>query len=171
VLAAIEAGLAERFGAGPWVRGWSASGILVDRVRMAERGIAPGLVETEARRLALEDPAVAAAFTRADLEGDAPTAVPYLEAARKTWHPALSADLQLVPKPGWQFTSYPTGTTHGSPHREDTHVPVAFHGSRWVRPGRVDERAEVVDIAPTLAAILGIAPPASAEGRVLPIRP
>ncbi len=171
VLAAIEAGLAERFGAGPWVRGWSASGILLDRVRMAERGIAPGLVEAEARRLALEDPAMAAAFTRTDLEGDAPTAVPYLAAARKTWHPALSADLQLVPKPGWQFTSYPTGTTHGSPHREDTHVPVAFHGPRWVRPGRVDERAEVVDIAPTLAAILGIAAPSSAEGRVLPIRP
>lgn len=171
VQAALEAGLAERFGPGPWVRGWSAGGILLDRVRAAQRGIAPGTLDAEAKRLALADPAVAAAFTRADLEEDGPSAVPYLQAARRTWHPALSADLQLVTKPGWQFTSYPTGTTHGSAHREDTHVPVAFHGPGWVRPGRVDERAEVVDIAPTLAAILGIAPPASAEGRVLPILP
>jgi predicted AlkP superfamily pyrophosphatase or phosphodiesterase len=171
VQAALEAGLAERFGPGPWVRGWSAGGILLDRVRAAQRGIAPGTLDAEAKRLALGDPAVAAAFTRADLEEDGPSAVPYLQAARRTWHPALSADLQLVTKPGWQFTSYPTGTTHGSPHREDTHVPVAFHGPAWVRPGRVDERAGVVDIAPTLAAILGISPPASAEGRVLPILP
>ena len=118
-----------------------------------------------------EDPAVAAAFARAELEDDGPTAVPYLDAARKTWHPALSADVQVIPKPGWQFTSYPTGTTHGSPHPYDTHVPLLFFGPKWVKAGRLDGRVEIVDVAPTLAAILGIAAPSSSEGRVLPIPP
>ncbi|MCW5593917.1 MAG: alkaline phosphatase family protein [Burkholderiales bacterium] len=170
-LAVLEAGLAKRFGPGPWVRGWSAHGIVLERARAGERGIEGRELDGEAVRVLREDPAVAAAFARAELEDDGPTAVPYLDAARKTWHPALSADVQVIPKPGWQFTSYPTGTTHGSPHPYDTHVPLLFFGPKWVKAGRLDGRVEIVDVAPTLAAILGIAAPSSSEGRVLPIPP
>jgi predicted AlkP superfamily pyrophosphatase or phosphodiesterase len=170
-LAALESGLARRFGPGPWVRGWSAHGVLIERARADERGVPAATLDGEAKRLLAQDPAVAAAFSRADLASDAPSSVPYLEAARRTWHPELSADVQVVPRPGWQFTPYTTGTTHGSPHREDTHVPLLLYGPRWVRPGRVDGRVEIVDIAPTLAAVLGVAAPSSSEGRALPILP
>jgi hypothetical protein len=169
-LAALEAGLAARFGPGPWVRGWSAHGILLERVRAGERGIGAQALDQEARRVLAADPAVAAAFSRAELESGA-AAEPYLAQARKSWHPELSADLQVIPKPGWMFGSYPTGTTHGSPHDYDTHVPVLFYGPKWVRRGRVDERVEVTDIAPTLARLLGVPPPSSSEGRPLPIAP
>ena len=170
-LAVLEAGLAKRFGPGPWVRGWSAHGIVLERARAGERGIDVRELDGEAVRLLRLDPAVAAAFSRAQLEDEGPTATAYLDAARKTWHPALSADIQVIQKPGWQFTSYTTGTTHGSPHPYDTHVPLLFYGPKWVKAGRPDERAGIVDIAPTLAAILGIAAPSSSEGRVLPIPP
>jgi hypothetical protein len=169
-LAALEAGLAARFGPGPWVRGWSAHGILLERARAGERGIGAQALDQEARRVLAADPAVAAAFSRAELESGA-AAEPYLAQARKSWHPELSADLQVIPKPGWMFGSYPTGTTHGSPHDYDTHVPVLFYGPKWVRRGRVDERVEVTDIAPTLARLLGVPPPSSSEGRPLPIAP
>jgi len=170
-LAILEAGLAKRFGPGPWVRGWSAHGIVLERARAAERGIDARDLDDEAVRLLRGDPAVAAAFARADLEEEGPTAVPYLDAARKTWHPALSADVQVIPRRGWQFSSYTTGTTHGSPHDYDTHVPLLFFGPAWVKAGRFDGRVDIVDVAPTLAAILGIAAPSSSEGRVLPIQP
>jgi predicted AlkP superfamily pyrophosphatase or phosphodiesterase len=170
-LAALEAGLAARFGPGPWVRGWSAQGILLDRARAEARGVGAPALDEEARRVLAADPAVAAAFSRAQLESATAAADPWLAAARKSWHPELSADLQLIPKPGWMFSSYATGTTHGSPHAYDTHVPVLFYGPKWVRAGRVDGRADVADIAPTLARLLGIAPPAASEGRVLPIAP
>jgi len=170
-LAALEAGLAARFGPGPWVRGWSAHGILLERGRAGERGIGAPALDEEAKRLLAADPAVAATFSRAELEPDGATATPYLAQARKSWHPELSADLQLIPKPGWMFGSYATGTTHGSPHDYDTHVPILFHGRPWVRPGRVDRPVEVTDIAPTLARILGLPPPSSSEGRPLPIAP
>ena len=169
-LAALEAGLAARFGPGPWVRGWSAHGILLERARAGERGIGARTLDQEARRVLAADPAVAAAFSRAELESGA-QAEPYLAQARKSWHPELSADLQVIPKPGWMFGSYPTGTTHGSPHDYDTHVPVLFYGPKWVRQGRVDARVEVTDIAPTLARLLGVPPPSSSEGRPLPIAP
>jgi predicted AlkP superfamily pyrophosphatase or phosphodiesterase len=170
-LAALEAALAERFGAGPWVRGWSAHGILLDRARAEARGIGAPALDEAARRALAADPAVAAAYTRAELDSAAPTTDPWLAAARNSWHPELSADLQVIPKPGWMFSSYATGTTHGSPHPYDTNVPILLHGPKWVRPGRVGERVGVVDIAPTLARILGVAAPSSSEGRALPIAP
>jgi arylsulfatase A-like enzyme len=60
-------------------------------------------------------------------------------------------------------------TTHGSPHPYDTQVPILFYGPHWVKPGRVDQRVQVVDIAPTLARILGIPAPSSSEGKPLPL--
>jgi hypothetical protein len=38
-----------------------------------------------------------------------------------------------------------------------------------VKPGRIDSRVEVVDIAPTLSRVLGIAAPSASEGRALPL--
>jgi len=40
-------------------------------------------------------------------------------------------------------------------------------GKRWIKPGYYGQYAEVVDIAPTLANILRVRPPAGSEGRVL----
>jgi len=61
-------------------------------------------------------------------------------------------------------------TTHGSPHRYDTHVPILFYGPTWVKAGKRDMRVEVVDIAPTLAQVLGIPAPSAAEGKPLALR-
>ena len=55
---------------------------------------------------------------------------------------------------------------HGSPWRYDTHVPIIFSGlgigSRTVR-----RLVHPVDVAPTIAALMGMTAPASATGRVL----
>ena len=40
---------------------------------------------------------------------------------------------------------------------------------RWVGTGKVDKRVEVVDIAPTLAKMLGVAAPPASQGKVLPL--
>ena len=55
---------------------------------------------------------------------------------------------------------------HGSPHDTDTHVPVVFYGPAFTT-GRFDRYARVVDIAPTLAAVLGVSPTEPLDGRVL----
>jgi arylsulfatase A-like enzyme len=39
-----------------------------------------------------------------------------------------------------------------------------------VKPARIDRRVEVADLAPTLAAILGVPPPWASEGKALPLR-
>jgi len=44
-------------------------------------------------------------------------------------------------------------------------VPLLFYGPPWILPGRIDTRVEISDVAPTLARILRIPPPASTEAR------
>ena len=57
-------------------------------------------------------------------------------------------------------------STHGSPWRYDTHVPVIFAGA-GLRPATVYRRVHTVDLAPTLSAFLGIQAPAGADGDIL----
>jgi hypothetical protein len=54
---------------------------------------------------------------------------------------------------------------HGQPSEDDSHVPILFWG-RGIRRGSYASRMNTVDIAPTLAALLGIPPLALVDGRV-----
>jgi predicted AlkP superfamily pyrophosphatase or phosphodiesterase len=56
--------------------------------------------------------------------------------------------------------------THGSPYDFDSHVPLIFYGN-GVKPGRYAEFVRTVDLAPTLAAIAGVAPTERLDGVVL----
>jgi predicted AlkP superfamily pyrophosphatase or phosphodiesterase len=56
--------------------------------------------------------------------------------------------------------------SHGSPYDYDTHVPLIFYGP-GVRAGRYREFVRTVDLAPTLAALAGVAPLEPLDGVVL----
>lgn len=58
------------------------------------------------------------------------------------------------------------GTDHASPYTYDTHVPLAFYGLPF-QPGTYRAGVEPVDLAVTLASLLGINAPTHAVGRVL----
>jgi predicted AlkP superfamily pyrophosphatase or phosphodiesterase len=58
------------------------------------------------------------------------------------------------------------GTDHTSPYNYDTHVPLAFYGSPF-QPQTYRTNTEPVDLAPTLASLLGINAPTHSVGRVL----
>jgi arylsulfatase A-like enzyme len=78
------------------------------------------------------------------------------------------------PEGGWYVMGIPDlyavgsskGTDHASPYTYDTHVPLAFYGLPF-HPGTYRTRAEPVDLAATLASLLGINAPTHAVGRVL----
>lgn len=59
-----------------------------------------------------------------------------------------------------------SGTDHASPYNYDTHVPLAFYGLPF-RTGTYRDAVEPIDLAPTLASLLGINPPTHSVGRVL----
>lgn len=69
----------------------------------------------------------------------------------------------LTPYSYWSSVTY---STHGSPHDSDSMVPVLFWGNGVV-PGVYRDTVRVVDMAPTLAAILGVRPLERTDGHVL----
>ena len=83
-------------------------------------------------------------------------------------HPVRSGDIYIVQDPYWfNFDKGPVAGMHGSPWSYDTHVPVIFAGA-GIPSQMVYRQIQPADVAPTLAALLGMSPPASAQGSVLP---
>lgn len=56
-----------------------------------------------------------------------------------------------------------TGSTHGSPWNYDTHAPLLFYG-KGIKKGSTVNRTEISDIAPTIAALMGMNPPSGTTG-------
>ena len=79
--------------------------------------------------------------------------------------PDVPVGVVITLKPFWYWAGV-TFATHGSPHAYDAHVPVLFAGA-GVRPGKHAEMARVVDMAPTLAELLGVQPMEALDGVVL----
>ena len=167
-LARMNAELERGFGAPKLVPFISASALLLDRKAIADKRLNADTVAEAARTMLVAEPAIAAAYTRRELETGSRAGAPFFDQMRKTWHKDISGDVQYALKPGWMGTSSSI-TTHGSPHPYDTHVPILLYGPKWVKPGRVDSRVEVADIAPTLARVLGVPAPSASEGRLLPL--
>ncbi len=168
LLTRINSGLEEEFGAGKWVS-FSGSSLLLNKQLIAQQRVDPDEVAETARELLLEEPGIAAAYTRDELASGSRFDAPFFSAAQRAWNAEVSGDVQYIVKPYWMFQSSSAIATHGSPYPYDTNVPILAWGPRWVKPGRVDERVDMVDIAPTVAQWLGVAPPDTAEGKPLPL--
>jgi predicted AlkP superfamily pyrophosphatase or phosphodiesterase len=76
---------------------------------------------------------------------------------------AAKMAVTLTPYSYWESTTY---ATHGTPHDSDANVPVVFWGA-GVRSGAYRDVVRTVDMAPTLAAILGIKPTEALDGVIL----
>ena len=81
------------------------------------------------------------------------------------------------PNGGWYVAAIPVafqmegssaagGTTHYSPYAYDRHVPLGFYGAPFT-PGTYRGHVEPVDLAVTLASVLGVNQPSAAIGHVL----
>jgi len=171
VMSALNAHLQERFGLPKLATHSSAGGVLFDEAAIAKARLNPQTVYEAAATFLRGLEGIADANTRADLAGSAPPRgdQPYLAAHRLSWHPARSAPVVVTLAPGWIASTRPTGASHGTPHAYDQHVPILMWGPAWWGgSARINTPVQVTDIAPTLAAVLGLRAPAQAQGRVLP---
>jgi predicted AlkP superfamily pyrophosphatase or phosphodiesterase len=85
-------------------------------------------------------------------------------------NPRRSGDVFIVFEPNWfinDFDGLTVATTHGSPWRYDTFVPVIFAGAD-LESQRVLRRIHTVDVATTLSAYIGTNRPSGSSGMVLP---
>ena len=92
---------------------------------------------------------------------------PLISKVRNNHHVSRSGDIYIIQEPYWfLFDKGPVAAMHGSPWRYDTHVPVVFMGPT-IKPNTVYRLVHPVDVAPTIAALLGMTPPGSAQGSLL----
>jgi len=134
-----------------------------------ERIRAAGLDPDEAREVLAEaltlEPGIHIAATRQMLESWPDRKL--FNQIRNNYHPVRSGDIYIVQEPYWfNFDKGPVTGMHGSPWNYDTHVPLVFAGP-GIPASLIQRRVQPADLAPTLAALLGMSPPASAQGTVL----
>ena len=162
IRAAAQSALAKVLGEGVFYAAFGETNVYltpgtIDLLRAKAGGI-------EAVKAALGAvPGIARVYGPDELAATTPTDDPILRATRLSYFPGRSGDFVLIPKPYWTIVR--TGTTHGTPYGYDQDVPVLFYGA-GIKPGRYLSAATPVDIAPTLAALVGITL-AHTDGHVL----
>jgi predicted AlkP superfamily pyrophosphatase or phosphodiesterase len=127
----------------------------LDRIKV-EHAIADALTDFDGIALAVASSRLSAQHTN-----------PLIEQVRNNYHVSRSGDIYIIQEPYWfLFDKGPVAVMHGTPWRYDTHVPIIFMGP-GIQPKTVHRRVHPVDVAPTIAALLGMTPPGSAQGSAL----
>ncbi|MFI5207977.1 MAG: alkaline phosphatase family protein [Gemmatimonadales bacterium] len=162
---AYRADLAARAGPGQFIRFFETGLLVMDRRGLAAKGVnvdsVVARIAAEVRRLA----PVLRVDTRQDLMAR-DTATDWI--ARRWLNlapPDVQAELFVTLKPHMSW-GVPGEAQHGQPTDDDTHVPLILWGDA-IRAGRYGDHVSVVDIAPTLARVLGISSLEAVQGRVL----
>lgn len=161
----LNAALKAKFGFEPLL-GIDEDGVDVylDPKLIADRKADGAAIRRAAAQWLSAHPQIALAVARDDLE-TAPDRSGLLEGVRRGFHEAVSGDVLFVARPFQIVDRWPSGTNHASPWSYDAVVPVFFAG-RGVKPGTYGQQIDPTDVAPTLAHLLEMVPPAQAEGVV-----
>jgi hypothetical protein len=108
--------------------------------------------------------------SRHTTRADAATRQRFLEMFARAYFPGRTGQLLIVPREGDFITRPDPDYTymHGSPWPYDVSIPMMFVGPA-VKKGVYSAPAVQQDVAPTLAAALGVSMPPSATGHALPV--
>ena len=157
--------LAALAGPGRWIRYFDDGLLVMDRPGLASHGVN---VDSVVAAIAAEVRGYAPVL-RVDTRASLAARDTASDAIARRWlnlaPPDLDAELFVTLKPHMSWGT-PGNAEHGQPSDDDTHVPLILWGA-GVRPGRYAGRVSVADIAPTLAAIVGVRPLEKLDGRVL----
>jgi hypothetical protein len=144
---------------------YSIDMLFMNRAAVTARGLKPDSLSRAFAAIVSAVPGV----QRADLVSELARKDTTRDYVARRWIHMLPPDLPAVVtvtlKPYWLWAGIPIAT-HGSPHDADAKVPVIFWGA-GVKPGRHNRIVNVVDMGPTLAAILGVQPLEPLDGRVI----
>jgi predicted AlkP superfamily pyrophosphatase or phosphodiesterase len=117
---------------------------------------------------------IARVFTRDELLAGVPNSDTIGQAVTRGFNVERSGDIIWIQEPYFVIPGGGAdlgghehkGTTHSSPYPYDTHVPMIFYGA-GIHAGEYLQSVAPNDIAPTLAAILGVKMPNGSSGNVL----
>jgi predicted AlkP superfamily pyrophosphatase or phosphodiesterase len=170
---AINAALNEKYGApdggANWIVVLEDPGVYLNQSVIAAKKLNPAEVQRVVGEAALSVKGIAAYYTRTQFQSGQVPDNHWAKMYEKSFYAERSGDVLLQPKPFYFWGSYgekDSGSTHGSPYAYDTHVPLLLWGA-GIKAGQYSQNVDITDLAPTLANVLGVNPPAGSEGRCL----
>jgi arylsulfatase A-like enzyme len=149
----------------PTVYGFELGAMFVDRAALERGRVKESALVDEAMKAVRATPGV----LRVDRLADLARADTARDVVARRWRHMIPPDypvpLVVTLKPGNVWGDRLAGE-HGTPSDEDARVPLVLWGAPF-RAGLHAGRVSVVDLAPTLAAVLGTPPTERVDGRVL----
>lgn len=146
-----------------WVLDFSNNQLYLNRRAIYENKHNLTQIQNEIAAFAIQFRGVAHAITAASLQSG--TAVGIMGKAQNSYYPRHSGDVMINLMPGWMVEN-DNLSQGGTGYNYDSHVPLVFWGA-GLGPGVIQGPVEMRDVAPTTAAVLGIAPPNAATGRAI----
>ena len=167
--------LKKRFGRDDLISGHSHPYLYLNMAAVQETEVSLSEVERFIADEVIKLPGLAYALTRSDLLAGRVANAPIQNMIRRSFHPTRSGHIHVVQKQYWMFHATDEAeklgvenmaAIHGSPWTYDTYVPILFAGP-GISHQKVARLVGPEDIAPTLAAYLGIKPPSGSIGQPL----
>ena len=88
----------------------------------------------------------------------------FIEQYRRSSYPGRGYDVMLLNQPYVLAKAGLNGTDHGTTYAYDNHVPVIFYGA-GIKAARIQRQIGTIDVAPTIAQLLGIPIPEGVDGQ------
>ncbi|MFM2664930.1 alkaline phosphatase family protein [Vibrio mediterranei] len=143
--------------------------IYLDHELIAAKNVSLSDVQKVIAEEVMKVKGVATAVTSEDIASNRVPDSRVNELIRNNYHPLRSGDVYMVFGPRTYINDMDgltIASTHGSPWRYDTHVPVIFTGHN-LKPQTVTRPVTPYDIAPTLSGYLDVSAPSGATGVML----
>lgn len=162
--------LKERFGVGEeLITTYYHPYVYLNHKVIAEKGLDQAEVERAVAEELTHFDGVALAVSSSALSVGRVPDTPLIQSILRNYNPNRSGDIYVVFQPNRfinDFDGLRVTTTHGSPWRYDTYVPIVFAGM-GIPAQRINRMVHTVDIAPTLSLLVGAKPPTGSFGAPL----
>lgn len=157
----VEEELDKKYGEADWIEYFINFNLYFNKSALSEKSLNLSQLNTTVTSLLLEMEGVADVY-HSEREINSST---YNQMTKNGLLASESGDLVILESPNYIIYSK-TGSTHGSPYRYDTHVPLLFFGNE-IEKGESYKSYDITDIIPTAAAILKLPLPDGASGNVI----
>jgi predicted AlkP superfamily pyrophosphatase or phosphodiesterase len=168
----LTAAIQRRYGRDDFILSHSHPYLYLDYAAIRDAKQEPAQVERFIAAEAMKIPGIRYAMSRSELLDGRYVDAPMQRQIRRNFHPDRSGAIHLVQDQYWFLHSTEEAANmgisglaaiHGSPWSYDTYVPIFFAGHD-VPAQTITRRVATTDIAPTIAAYLGIKPPSGSIG-------
>lgn len=154
-----------KLGKKPWVENVSNDQVFLNHLLIQNAEVALAEVTEAIVYFSLQFEGIAAAVSSEELRSAYYGYNSSMHLIQRGYNQRRSGDVHLLLDPAW-MTYFRQGTTHGTSYNYDTHVPIVFYGGP-INKGLSYKPVNVIDIAPTISAMLHIPAPNGSNGQVL----